>query len=83
MNNKDEWEELIRSDFNAYNVSVPQHSIKFSNEFLKGPKYRKIPLFVKNEMGYYYENFADHHEVGEYCLDIFKNSTVLSIVHIP
>ena len=71
MIREDDWEELIRSDFAPYNVCVPLHSIQFSNEFLQGPKYKKLLLYVKDLMGYYYENFADHHNVGNYCLKIF------------
>ncbi|MFH0853966.1 MAG: hypothetical protein V1891_00515, partial [bacterium] len=70
-NHKENWEELIRSDLRAYNVSIPMHSIKYSNEFLGGPKYRKILLYLKDNVGYYYENFADHKRVGKYCLNLF------------
>ena len=68
---KDEWEELIRSDLYPYNVSVPFHSIPFSNTFLGGPRYGKLLLYIKDKMGYYYENFKDHHIVGTYCLELF------------
>lgn len=68
---KDDWEELIRSDFCLYNVSVPMHSIQYSNEFLHGPKYEKLLFYLKDNIAYYYENFRDHYRVGKYCLGIF------------
>ncbi|MFC1723820.1 PEP/pyruvate-binding domain-containing protein, partial [Nanoarchaeota archaeon] len=71
LDEKDEWEELIRSDFYAYNVSIALQSIQYSNSFVKGPKYQKILLYIKGGMAYYYENFRDHHTVGDYILDKF------------
>jgi len=68
----EDWEELIRSGLIPSNAAVPMHSIVFSNEFLGGPKYEKIILYVENGIGYYYERFKDHHSVGDYCLDIFS-----------
>ncbi len=68
---KDEWEELIRSDLQSFNTSIPMHSITYSNNFISGPKYQKILFFVKDKVGYYYENFKDHHIVGDYCLKLF------------
>ena len=71
MKTKDDWEELIRSDFCLYNVSIPFHAIQYSNEYLQGPKYKKLFLYIEGSIGYYYENFKDHFTVGEYCLKIF------------
>ncbi len=71
---EDEWEELIRSDLLPYNVSVPMHSIKHSNRFIGGPKYRRILLYVKERISRYYENFADHRIVGDHVLRIFLGS---------
>jgi phosphohistidine swiveling domain-containing protein len=68
---KEEWEELIRSDFCPYNVCIPLHSIQYSNEYVGGPQYEKLLLYINEGIGYYYENFADHFKVGKYCLDRF------------
>jgi len=74
---KEDWEELIRGGFCQYNVSIPIHSIQYSNTFLGGPKYRKILLLTKKDIAYYYENFADHFIVGKYCLNKFLKNKPL------
>lgn len=68
---EEDWEELIRSDLIPYNASVPFHSIAYSNEFLGGPKYEKLLLYIKGGIGYYYERFNDHNLVGEHCMNLF------------
>jgi phosphohistidine swiveling domain-containing protein len=77
MNKQEEWEELIRSGFCQYNVSVPLHSIQYSNLFVGGPKYNKLLLYTQGDTAYYYENFADHHKVGDYCLNLFLKNHAL------
>lgn len=69
-NSKDEWEEIIRSDVKPSNLFVV-HSISNSNQFLGGPRYEKLLVYTEGGTGYYYENFKDHHLVGEYCLSLF------------
>lgn len=77
-NNKKNWEELIRSDFYPYNISIGLHSLRHSNEFLDGPKYRKVLLYIKDKnTAYYYENFADHFRIGNYCLKLFTKDKKL------
>ena len=67
----DKWEELIRADLCVYNLAFPVKSIQFSNEFIGGPKYQKLYVYVKDNVGYYYENFKDHFIVGDYALNLF------------
>jgi phosphohistidine swiveling domain-containing protein len=68
---KDDWEELIRSDLCLYNTNFILNSIQYSDEFVKGPRYRRLFLYLKDSVGYYYENFKDHYTVGEHCLNLF------------
>lgn len=65
------WEELIRAGIYPFNVSLPMHSIRYSNRYLLGPKYRRLFLYLESNTAYYYENFADHERVGKYCLNLF------------
>jgi len=66
---KCEWEELIRSDVRVYGISSVLRSIRFSNDFIGGPKYEKILVYIKDGTAYYYENFGDHEKVGNYVLE--------------
>lgn len=71
-NNKENWEEMIRSDFYPYNTAIGLHSLKYTNKFLGGPKYNKVLLYIKDkDTACYYENFTDHFKIGKHCLKLF------------
>ena len=71
---KDKWEELIRSDMLPHNISIAMMSIPFSNKMIGGPRYEKLHVYIKDGIGYYYENFSDHQLVGEHCIRHYSNS---------
>lgn len=62
------WEELIRSELKVYSMIPIIRSIRYSQIEKGAPFYRKLLLYIKDNTGYYYENFEDHHIVGKWLI---------------
>lgn len=62
------WEELKRKELKIYSTAPLLESIKYSAIEKSAPHYKKLLLYIKEDMGYYYENFEDHLNVGRWII---------------